>query len=41
MILSENALISLFLSACVYLPTEIASSHITGEFRYFQTAKGC
>jgi hypothetical protein len=37
--LSGSALISLLLSTRVHLPTEIASSHIAGDFRYFHMAK--
>jgi hypothetical protein len=38
--LSVNALIPILLSSRVHLPTEIASSHIAGDFGYFHMAKG-
>jgi hypothetical protein len=37
--LSGNAMIPLLLSNRMHLPSEIAGSHITDEFRYFHTTK--
>jgi hypothetical protein len=38
--LSGCSLVPLFISTRLTLPSEIAVSHLAGEFRYFRTAKG-